>query len=635
MTPIGPIGPIGRIGPIAVAAAALVVYLNALGGAFVWDDLYLIVNNPGIKSWAGAPRLFVSDLFSHVASNYFRPLQALSYLVDYQVWGLNAFGYHLTSVLLHALAALLVFRLGARLLGDPYAAAIGALLFAVHPVHTEAVAYVAGRSDPLAAVFVLASLVLLLRSAAPFDRWHLASALAFGGALLARETAIAAPLLIGLVDRFRPAPPARAGTAARYGPYGLVLAAYGLLRQAAVGGAGAEPATAVLALGWRVLTTMKVVVQYLALLVVPHDLHMERLVVPATSIADPAALGATACVAALVAVAVAPRGAAWPLACGVAWFLLALLPVSNVVPLATFMAEHWLYVPSIGLFLAAGWGLARLAQRGWRQPVATAVVIALAAYGGRTLRRNADWRDPLALYQATVAAAPHSVRAWTNLGYAHQDRGDLAQARAAYDEALRRQPAAADVIQNLGVLDAEHGRAAAAQAAYARAIALDAGLADPHNNLGNLYRAQGQLDAAVREFEQALALNPTHVAAHNNLALTYAALGRADEALRLLETALRIDPDSAVTHSNLGNFYFHRDDLGRAAQEYAAALRLNPDYAEAHNNLGSVYVRTGRLDLAEQAYRTALRLNPALDDVRRNLEILQRQRATPAPTAGP
>lgn len=615
---------------VAVAAAAILVYLDALGNAFLWDDLFLVVNNPAIKSWDRLPALFLADLFPQgVLSRYYRPLQAATYLLDYHWWGLNPFGFHLTSVLIHATVAALFYRLALALLADARGALAAALLYAVHPIHTEAVAYVSGRSDPLAAAGMLVALLAFLHDRrTTLGAWRLLSLAAFFLALLAREAAMVLVLLVPLVDRAVPAP--RATLARRFAldylPYAATLAAYLALRHAAVGFGGVGASTAEVPLPLRALTMLKVVVGYLSLLLVPVGQHMERVVTPAASVLDPLVIGAALVVGTTVAAAMACRRTARPVTIGAAWFFLALLPVANLVPLSTFMSEHWLYIPSMGFFLAAGWALARLMAAGWEQPAASVLLMLVAVYGGLTIRRNLDWRDGLTLYQATLRFSPSSVRAWSNLGYAHQEAGQLELAQQAYARALQLQPDAPDVVQNLGVLAAAAGQTDAAQAAYQRAIRMNLDFADPHNNLGNLYRTQGKYDAALAEFRRALAINPSHVSAYNNLGLTLGALGQTDAAQQAFETALRLDPDSAVAHNNLGNLYFRRNDLARAEAEYETAIRLDPDYPDAYNNLGSAAFRRGQTDRAIAAYRRALALNPRLDEVRRNLAIVEHAR---------
>ncbi len=567
-----------------VVVVVLVVYANALPNAFVWDDLLLVVRNPAIKRWDALPRLLLGDLFpSGLASGYYRPLQALTYALDYRLWGLAPAGFRLTNVLLHAATAALLDLVVLRLAGSAPAALAAALLFAVHPLHVEAVTYVAGRSDPLAGVFVMLAVLGFLRG----DRRGLAgSVAAFFAALLAREASLVVPLLLLLVDRVpegRPRRPLRV-----YVPYLAAIAAYLALRAASVG-AGATPALAAVPLGLRLLTAAEVVWRYLGLVLLPRGLHMERAVPAVASGVDPTALAAVGALVLVVAGAWRLRRRAPPITLGVLWFLIALVPVANVVPLATFMAEHWLYVPLMGLALAAGAGVAALAPDG--RPRWAWIALALVVLGGVTMRRNRDWRDGRTLYASLLPLAPESLRVRVNLAEAYQESGDGARARALYEEAVRDRPD-------------------------------DPAIADALNNLGNLERAAGRSAAALADFDRALALAPGHVGAHNGRALALQDLGRVDEAERELEAALALAPDAATTRSNLGNLYFRRGDVARARDAYLAAIRLDPDHSDAHNNLGSAYFRLGERALAEREYREALRLDPSSAGAARNLAIV-------------
>ena len=602
---------------IALLALTFWVYLNAFGNDFLWDDVVLIVNNPAIKHWQTVPSLFAGDILpgpeGRGQSNYFRPLQMLTYAFDYQIWGLDPFGFHLTSTLLHALAAVLLFALGRRLLGGDAPALAAAALWAVHPVHTEAVTYVSGRSDPLAGVLLLASLLAFARAraaaggAAPerrFPRWSALSLGCFFLALLAREAALAWLLLVPLVDAAldraaaggtrdeSPRTAWRQRLLSRYAPYLAVAAAYLGLRALASDLAPIAGGTAQVPLGLRLATMLEVVVRYLAFLLLPADPHMERRIEPAGSLAEPAVLGSALVVGAILYLAWGWRRGAWPAAFGVAWFFLALAAVANVLPLATFMAEHWLYVPSMGVALAAGWGAGRLAER-WRQPVATALVVLVAAYGLATALRNRDWRDARTLFEATVASATWSAKAWSNLGNAYLELGETDKARPALERAIELAGGAAPVAR------------------------LD---------LAILHRQEVRPEAALEELRALAAADPGNALARNEIALTLADLGRPEEAGQAFAAALKLDPTVAAIHSNYGNWYFRRGELDQALERYRAAIELDPDYAEAYNNLGSVELRLGRPERAAAAYRQALELDPDLAQARRNLEIAERAR---------
>ena len=588
-----------------LAAVAFLVYLNSFGNAFVWDDVVLIQNNPAVKTWSALGAIFSKDILPGGGhGDYYRPLQMASYLVDYSIWRSDTLGYHLTSTALHAAAAVLLYRMALLLLGSTGAAFTAALLWAVHPVHTEAVTYLSGRSDPLSAVFLLLALLAFARDrASRFSRWRALSFVACFLALLAREAAVIAPFLVVLVDRGldvekkeRGATGWRQRVVWRYLPYLGVDLLYWGLRLATVGPSSASGATAVLSLPLRLLTMLKTVVAYLVFLAVPLDPHMERRIAPAGGLFEPRVLGAALVVSLLFAVAWRQRKN--PVGLGIAWFFVALVPVSNVVPLATFMAEHWLYVPSMGLFLAVGWGLARVAAAGWPQPVAAFVVVAAAALGSLTVRRNRDWRDARSLFESTVAAAPYSARAYSNLGNTYLMAGELDNAAVALNRALALYPEGAR----------EAGRT--------------------HHYLGVLERDRGRLDLAMEEFRKALALDPRDALVLGEVGLTESVQGHDAEAERAFEASLAVDPQAAVVHSNYGNHFFRLGHLERALAQYREALRANPDFTQAYNNLGSAYYRLGKSDLAIAAYREALRLDPGLSEARKNLEIVEGTRTT-------
>jgi len=573
---------------VALVAASVVPYLNALPNEFVWDDLVLIVGNPLVKSWSAVPHLFTSSLVvAEGAAPYYRPLQALTYALDYQVWGLTPAGFRATGILFHAGVTLLLYRLGRDLLGSPRAALVAALLFAVHPIHTEAVTYVAGRSDPIGALCMLGALVCVVERRAPAFGLAL-----FGLALLARESSMILPLLVLLLELARRPTPSEAprlrGALVRAAPYLVVLVAYVLVRRAVVDDTSLARAYAV---GVRMLTMPGVIARYLGLLAVPIGLHMERAIAPAESLFDPAVGAGVLVVAALLGIAVVSWNAARPVAVGIVWFLIALLPVSGLVPLPTFMAEHWLYVPSMGIFFAVGWAVDRAFEKrgAW---VATLAVGAVFVYAALTMRRNVDWRDNLTLFEATLPYAPYSIRVHAGLGLAYAKQGRPNDAIAAYERALAANP----------------------WPLQAAAI---------HNNLGNLYRGLGRLEDSRRELEEAIRLDPRATDAMNNLAATMLALGRPDEAEQLFENALRLDPNSPATQSNLGALYGRRGDLERARVAFMRALELDPDSAEAHSNLGSIYLRLGDLPRAEHEYRAALSLNPGIQAAQDGLQSIR------------
>jgi len=570
--------PAERWFPAAILAAAVAVYANTLANGFVWDDVLLIVDNPRIKSWDRIPELVTRPLAQD--TQYYRPLQGLTFLTDYAVNGLAPAGFHLTNVALHALVALLFYRVSRMILRDSVAALVAALLFAVHPIHTEAVAYLAGRTDSLAALFLLSAL-LLYRS--PY-----LSAGAFLLALLARESALVLVPLVILLEAGGVVAPRR--RLERYGAYAVVMALYAAMRATFLGDQPVHIANAAIPLGTRLLTMPKVVLSYLALLVLPLRLHMERRVFPATSVLDPSFLGPASVLFLFATLLFESRATAWPIVFGALWFLVALLPFANVVPLDAFMAEHWLYVPSMGVFMAAGWSVARSLRRPRRGPVAAvALAVVLAAYSARTMSRNREWATEASIFEATVRDSPSSFRALSNLGRVYLEAGDPERALDFLTQALAR----AATPRDEAIVHANR--------------ALAHGLAGRHAD-------------AVREYRRAIELKGADAQIYTNLAGTYLAMGQTDEAKQALEEAIATDPGYAPAYNNLGVVLEEMGDREHAREAYLNAIRIDPDSMEAYVGLGDIQLADGHPDLAERSFRAALRLQPHSTDVQERLQ---------------
>jgi 4-amino-4-deoxy-L-arabinose transferase-like glycosyltransferase len=337
---------------LAVALAALLVYVGTLAYDFVWDDLILIRDRLHMYSLANLARLLFSDLFSHGEwgeSFFYRPLVVLSFFVDLELWGLRPIGFHLTNVLAHVLASVCVARLATRVTASGIAGVTAGLLFAVHPVHTESVAFVSGRTDVLATLFVLVAVLA-------YARWRdsgtrsagVVSVAAFGLALLSKEVAVVVPLLLALYDLVVLDDVRRAGAWARgllrYVPYGVVLTAYLVLRKAVLP-AFVDPRAVPWADGaTRVLTTLKMAAWYAWLVVLPYPTNLYYEVgldtVP-PQLVWWLAVAALGTMLALTAWAVRR----WPaVGFGAAWFWIGLIPVlgGSVLPtLKPLMADRF------------------------------------------------------------------------------------------------------------------------------------------------------------------------------------------------------------------------------------------------------------------------------------------------------
>ena len=492
------------LGPMLLA---VLVYSNALRNPFVYDDHRMVVENPSLRD-LGNP-LFV------LVFQPFRPAVNASYALDHALWGLEPFGYHLTSLLLHCLNVALLFRLIASLPGTgasgPQAAAaarapgrgvaaLAAALFAVHPMGTESVGYVASRSGVLCTSFVLVSLLCFQRvlAAAPAARrrlWLAGGLAAFALALAAKETAAMLPVALVLADQLLlpAADPRRRARFLRFHAPLLALVAVGawIRLQAYVSAEASAPPHA---FAENLLTQFGVVWRYLALFFAPVGQSLVHEVPEVETLASPEALRGALAGAGLLALAIA----CWSVrrrqpvaAFGMLWFLLMMVP-SSAIPLPEPSAEHRTYLASGGLFLALASLLAQ-ALRALALPPARARAVAwagalslLAALSVLTLARNRVWSDPVRLWADAARKAPRVFAPHYQLARALHERGDCAAAVPHYQRAVELVPRYLDARNNLGICLAETGRLEDARRAFLETLARDPAYPRARNNLRTL-----------------------------------------------------------------------------------------------------------------------------------------------------
>ncbi len=593
-----------------LVAAAFLAYANSLGGAFHYDDGHHIVGNPFLRD----PKYWLQffhrpDLFSALEGHHmYRPLVLLSYALNYHQGGYDPLPWRLTAIALHALTAVGVYltirSLAAQLRQRPRRAAgsgalVAALVFAVHPLFTEAVDYASARSSLLATCCLLWAF-LAHRTAGRTPRgarrvalWLL-SLLLFTMALLSKEIAIVFPVLLLLAAWLD-----RKGYVAVL-PAALVALLYLFVRHALLGAAvldfaararadadpGSGGARPIL---WNLYTQARVVVSYLALLLFPRDLTPNRYVrVSETPFELPVI---ASCLLLLALLHLGWRGRARrPLLClGILWFFVALAPTSSIIPLNQVMNEHRLYLPAVGLAIA-------FATAAWRLPRAAkpAIVVALL---GLTLVRNRDWADPVRLWESAVRASPLSDGSWNSLGVQRRLRGDLEGARGALLRARDLAPHSWDATFNLGTLLLQIGRERGEYAALeeAQRWLLRSMELRPDATRSRWYLAETLKE--MRRPEQAeaiwraLACESTRLYEMTRYPLAALALerGRPEEAEARYREALAEGSDPVPAWLGLGKVALDRGDRPEAARCAAEAGRSRPHAGEPWLFLARLY----------------------------------------------
>lgn len=610
---------------LACPLLAILLYLPTLGHDFVFDDRAVIAQNPLMSTPGSLVRIVASPYWpdrEHGRSLY-RPLTSVSFSLNrVAAGGLYPLAFHLVNILLHGAATFLVTLLAFEALPGLRGPLVAGALFAVHPVHVEAVAGIVGRSEILAACGVLGA--VLAHRVAQRASGH-AGALWMGAAwaasflgMLAKESATVAVVLCGLTDRAFPTagPAGRRRLIGLYAGHAAILGLYLLVRARVLGGLGTgepipfvdNPAASAGPLAGR-LTALGAVARYAVLLLWPRRLSADYSYdqIPVVgSFANPLVA------AGLLLVLAAAGGGAWLLrrapvwGYGLLWVAVSASLTTNLIFfIGTLLAERLMYLPSAGLCLLAGCA-AVAAGAGRRGALATAgLVLAVAAGAARTLHRLPEWKDDFALYESAARVSPRSTRIRYNLGNAFLRRGEYTPAEENYRAALAIYPEFLDARVNLGMALLQQGRPREALGLLESAVASKPRDPDLLVNLGAAHRALGDDGRAADEFRKALDLDPESARAWNNLGSVKLRAGDVAGAIVDLETAVRLAPDLAVFHLNLADALTAAAREREAAEHFEAAARIDPGLPEAHRGLGEVALRRGDLSGAEREFRLA------------------------------
>ena len=669
---------------LLLLAVTLAVFWQVKHYQFVnYDDDVYVTDNPHVRM--GLQKEGVIWAFTAVHAGYWIPLTWLSYMLDYEFYGLNPGGFHLTNVLLHLLNALLLYLVFRRMTGARWRSAFVAGIFALHPLQVESVAWVTERKDVLSTLFWMLTLLAYLRYAErPRTTGYFAVLTAFSLGLMAKPMLVTLPFVLFLLDFW---PLHRLGPSARLPvtkpeksgksilprttlssllwekvPFLALAATAGVLAYFTQDIGGAVRTLKGWPLNLRIANVLVSYVTYLAKAIWPYRLAVFY-PYPQTIPLWQAAGAGLLLVAVSILVIRARRRCPY-LAVGWLWFFITLVPVIGLVQVGLqATADRFTYVPIIGLAIMVAWGVPDLLEPYRSRLVVLAVSssIALSLLTARSWVQVQYWRNSTVLfehalqvthrnylahnnlgaalfYQGKVEEAidhyyqaiqirPDYDRAYFNLGNAFAELGNIDTARRYYAKAPSFEPAEAH--NNLGRALAIQGKIEDAIANYLEALALKPDLAEAHNNLGDALARQGEFAEAIDSFSRALALDPKMAETHDNLGRALARQGRIAEAIEHFSRALALKPDFAEVHCHLGNTLARLGKLDEAVAQYTEALALKPDLAEAHNNLGAVLARQGKLKEAAAHFSEALRLAPDYAQARKNLNLAIQTLAEP------
>ena len=567
---------------VLIIILGLAVYGNSLPGKFVWDDNNLVKNNSYITGWSNTAKIFTTDITAGGGreSCFYRPLQILTYMVDYSFWKLDPKGYHLNNILLHIFAALAILWLVTILYNNWFLSLTTSILFVVYPIHTEAVTYISGRADPLALLFMLLCFIFYIKRASSKSRLlYILMLSSYILALLSRESSLILPVLLLLYHyTFR-----QGIKAIDFFPISAIALIYILLRLTFL--RYLLPHTYIsTTLIERIPGFFVAITSYTILLFLPFNLHMEygnQLF----HFTDFRAIIGVAILSSLLFYAFRQRRTRQLAFFSICWLFITLLPASNLYPINAYMAEHWLYLPSIGFFLLLTNGLNHIYRKKEFRTFTIILFMGLVIfYSCLTVRQNTYWREPIAFYERTLRYASHSSRMYNVVGFAYYTIKKNEKAVSLYKKAIEIDPSYAKAYNNLGVAYYAINKHEEAIAAYRKAIENEPENARAHNNLGVAYYATSRNEEAISSYKKAIEINPNFAEAYNNLGRAYYAINKNKEAIAAYNRAIEINPNYAAPYNNLSIFYFDNKQYKLAIEYCDRAKELgfsNPTISES------------------------------------------------------
>ena len=631
---------------LLLALLTLAVFWRLNYADFVnFDDPVYVTENAHVQ--AGLTASGVGWAFTNASAEFWHPLTWLSLMLDYELYGLQPGGYHRTNLLLHILSALLLFWLLHRMTGTLWRSALVAALFALHPLHVESVAWIAERKDTLSTLFWMLTLAAYVRyTAKPSACRYLLALLCFACGLMSKPMLVTLPFVMLLLDYWPlqrlygpPAPVVRPAITPGGGDPKPREPKAGDRKRGPAASKTAplskpSPQVSTLAVrslekGWPGLLAEKLPFFLLALVfsgialytqyqvpfkifplsarianaVISYAVYIEKTFWPRNlavfypfpvhfPLWELAAAVLLLLIVSLAAIAAARR---LPyLLVGWCWYLVTLLPVIGIIQVGKHArADRYTYLPLIGLFIMAAWGIPELLKK-WRYQgpallLSAALILAGLSIG--TWRQVACWQDSITLFRHALSVTTDNDVAHNNLGTALRKNGDIEGAASQYREVLRINP--------------DDGEA--------------------HNNLGNVLYLRGEVREAESHLREALRIRPQSAEVHYNLGNVLLSQGRTDEGLSQLRAALVENPDYGEAYFNLANVLASQGKFSEAITNFGEVLRLNPNDEKAHNNMGRALLIEGRIDEAIAHFQAALSIQPDLqfaqDNLREALEL--------------
>lgn len=620
-----------------LAGVTFLAYCQVLDHEFLnFDDNRYVTENANITQGLTREGVIWAFTQSYIAN--WHPMTWLSHMLDFEVYGGDPLGHHLTNLLFHISNTLLLFGVLFKLTGALWRSGLVAILFALHPLNVESVAWVAERKNVLSTFFWL----LTMQAYADYAQKKAVGAyllvvlfLALG--LMAKPMLVTLPFALILLDFWPLKRWGRENTRSTENtgikpillekvPLFLLVVVASIITYAVQKSWDAMRSTELRSLYSATANAVVSYLEYLGKIFLPVELSVFY---PHPGDSLPA-WKALVCLGVLSIITIwvvrVVRQAPY-LAVGWFWYLGTLVPVIGIVQVGEqAMADRYMYIPLIGIFIAIAWGLPELMKDKAQQklmPLMVGTLIALLIT--LTWVQVSYWKNARTLFEHAISVndnkAPSFVIVYNNLGHALASERQYEGAVAQYRQAIKINPHYAAVHNNLGAALNELKRYDEAIKSFQQAINIEPDYAEAHNNLANALRQKGEVKQAIVYYDNAIRLKGDYAEAHFNLGVMLSQQGRYEEAVEQYRRALQVKPDFVLAHDNLASLLNRQGDFEGAVSHYRQAITLEPSFSRAYNNLGSALAEQGRFKNAIVHFEQAIKIDPNYRDAQKNLEL--------------
>jgi tetratricopeptide (TPR) repeat protein len=601
-----------------IACITFIVFFPSLNNDFTnWDDGHYVTDNPDIKGVT--PRNLTKILSSNYVGLY-QPLTMLTYMAEYRFFHLNPTVYHCTNLILHIINAILVFALIYGLSGSYLTSLLVGLLFAVHPMRVESVAWIAERKDVLSAFFYFLSLLFYVRYTKNGGRkfyWFCALALVFS--LLSKPMAVSQPFVLLLIDYLCGKRLNKRALLAKV-PFFALVAVFAVAAFSIQMGNAPDSRYDSLSIIKKICVPFYGMVFYLFKSIAPVHLSAYYPFPEKTDIVMNSMLFASPFLVSGAAAAVYYfRTRSRTLVFGSLFFFITVLPVLQIVRTgAVIVAERYTYIPMVGIYLlfAALYGFLFKNKLAYSNAVKSILVASLSilmvVFACITYARCGVWKDSLSLWNDCIAKYPVAA-AYNNRGNFYNSNGNYDRAIEDFNRAIVLDSQYSWAYYNRGLAYHDKGDFDRAINDYTKAIRFKPSFsAVAFYNRGKAYTNKSDYDHAIEDFNQAIRLNPRYFEAYDNRGVAYCAKGDYDHAIEDHTDAIRLNPRDTLAYNDRGFAYSQRGDFSRAIEDYTQAVRLNPTFVRAYNNRGIARKARGDFDGAIEDFTEAIKINSTI-----------------------